>query len=271
MNLQRATRLLPCLLLGLFFLGVLPAAAQDDEVVTDRPDQSESTSIVGRGVFQLETGIGIERDESAFAVEEKVEWGSSLLRYGLSDRFELRLAFAAHTSSSYETATEKFESDGLADPELGFKLRLKEGDGLAPAIALLVATTLPVGDDELTSDRYDPTLRLAFDHDLTDTLGLGWNVGVYRESGYGPDGEDHEDFALYSASLGVSIDERWGTFYELFGTIALGDEADDAHSFDTGITYMVNDNLQVDIAAGVGINGEAPDTFVGLGISWRSH
>lgn len=265
MNPQRATRLPLLLLLTSLPACVLPAAAQD-EVVTDRPDQSESTSIVGRGIFQLETGIGLERDENSLANDETLEWGGSLLRYGLSDRFELRLAFTAHTVVSSETSARKFESQGFADPELGFKLRLREGDGLSPAIAFLAATTLPIGEDELSSDRFDPTVRLAFDHDLSDTLGLGWNVGYSRES----DGGDHQDYALYSASLGVDIDDRWGTFYELFGTVAVGGEADDAHSFDTGITYLVNDNLQLDIAAGVGLNGEAPDTFVGLGVSWRS-
>lgn len=263
MNPLRATRLLPWLLLA----SVLPATAQTEEMVTDRPDQSESTSVVGRGTFQLETGIALERDENALANDELLEWGSSLLRYGLSDRFELRLGFTGHTVASSETTAGKFESKGFADLDVGFKLRLRDGDGRAPAIALLASTTVPVGDDELTSDRYDPTVRLAFDHDLADTLGLGWNIGATRES----DGAgDHQDFAIYSASLGVDIGDRWGTFYELFGSVALGGEAADAHSFDTGLTYMVNDNLQLDIAAGIGISGEAPDTFVGLGISWRS-
>ena len=266
MNPRRTLPLLPLLLLAVLLLPALPLYAQD-EMITDRPDQSESTAIVGRHVFQLETGIDFSRDESPFGNEENLDLGGSLLRWGYSDRLELRFAFTAYSRSTFETATFESRSSGLADPELGLKWRLRDGDGYSPALALLASTTLPVGDDELTSDEFDPTVRLAADHDLSDTMGLGWNVGYSRESdGAGGD----QGYALYSASLGVDIDDTWGVFYELFGHVAL-DEDEDNHSFDTGITYMASDNFQVDIYAGVGINGEAPDTFIGMGVSWRSN
>jgi hypothetical protein len=258
---------LPLLLLPLLILApALPLYAQD-EMVTDRPDQSESTAVVGRHVFQLETGVDFSRDESPAGNQEDLALGGSLLRWGFSDRLEFRFAFTAYSRSTFETADFESRASGLYDPELGFKVRLRDGDGYSPALAILASTTLPVGDDELTSDEFDPTVRLAADHELSDTMGLGWNVGYSRES----DGEGGEEgYAIYSASLGVDVDDTWGVYYELFGHIAL-DEDDDNHSFDTGITYMASDNFQIDLYAGVGINGEAPDTFIGLGVSWRSN
>ncbi len=69
--------------------------------------------------------------------------------------------------------------------------------------------------------------------------------------------------------MGVSVDDRWGTFYELFGTVALGGGGVDSHSFDTGITCLLNDDLQLDVYAGVGLNDDAPDGFAGIGLAWR--
>lgn len=264
MSPHRAPRSLAFLALALLAGAAAPLFAQEeDEMVTDRPDQSESTTIVGRGVFQLETGFSFERDESPGLVEENTELFGSLIRWGLSDSVELRFAFAAYTRERVQLVDLDESAKGFGDPELGVKWRFREGDGTSPAIALIAATTLPVGDGDLSTDEFDPTVRIAFDHDFSDTLSLGWNVGYTR------DGYEEQDYALYSASFGVAADDRWGTFYEIFGTIALGGDADDAHSFDTGITLMLNDDLQADVWAGMGINDEAPDAFVGLGLSWR--
>lgn len=264
MKLHPASLLLPSLL----FVWAWPAQGQD-EMITDRPDQSESTAIVGRGVFQLETGITIERDESALVVQENREWAGSLLRWGLSERFELRFGFTGYTEAVTEVADGKTTASGLGDAELGFKLRLRDGQGRSPAIAFLAATTLPVGEEGLSSERYDPTVRFAFDHELGDALGLGWNVGYRRESAPGPAGVEHQDYVLYSASLGISAGERWGTYFELFGDVAAGGSGEDSHSFDTGITYLLTPDLQLDLEAGLGLNGAAPDTFFGFGVSWR--
>ena len=42
-----------------------------------------------------------------------------------------------------------------------------------------------------------------------------------------------------------------------------------AHSFDTGLTYMLTDNLQLDGAVGFGLSDEADDWFMTFGVSYR--
>ena len=71
--------------LFLLALAVLcvPAIAAPPELVTDRPDATESTETVPRGWFQAELGVG---DEDLGEV-----LGTGLLRIGLADRVELRL------------------------------------------------------------------------------------------------------------------------------------------------------------------------------------
>ncbi len=67
-------------------------------MVTDRPDQSEATAVVGRGVFRLETGFDFERDESPGVVEENTELASAPCCAGaFRTSVELRFAFSAYT------------------------------------------------------------------------------------------------------------------------------------------------------------------------------
>ncbi|MEO7795261.1 MAG: transporter, partial [Thermoanaerobaculia bacterium] len=137
-------------------------------------------------------------------------------------------------------------------------------------LALLVHTTLPVGSDELGSPRADPSVRLMGSHDLLQRVGLGWNV-AYEASSF----EDAERVRhtlsrfLYTGTLGFSLAPRWGAFIELFGDLPASDSAPAAHTFDGGVTFLATPALQLDFAAGVGLNDAAPDWFVGAGLSLR--
>ena len=62
--------------------------------------------------------------------------------------------------------------------------------------------------------------------------------------------------------------DRLGGFVEYFGGVKTRGE-DDEHSVDGGFTWLVNDDLQLDLSAGVGLNHAAPDFFVSAGFAWR--
>ena len=56
---------------------------------------------------------------------------------------------------------------------------------------------------------------VAFAHELSPRLSLGYNVGAAWESS--ADQSDRDAFILYSLALGVGLTDRLGTFLELFG------------------------------------------------------
>src|SRR6187455_1915995 len=71
-----------------------PGTAQDSpDLVTDRPDQTESAVVLPGGAFQAEFGTAFGHDTSDGVTTEVLEIPGTLLRYGLSPRFELRLAW----------------------------------------------------------------------------------------------------------------------------------------------------------------------------------
>ena len=67
--------------------------AQED-LLTDRPDQTESAIVIKPGFFQLEFGWTFTQDDEAGTETETVEVPGTLLRIGLMDRVELRLGFS---------------------------------------------------------------------------------------------------------------------------------------------------------------------------------
>ena len=87
------------------WLGVLacllaaPLAAQT-ELVTDRPDQTESAVVVPRGTVQIETGwLRTEEEDGPVEIETEELLGT-LVRVGLSDRVELRLGWSGGSTAS---------------------------------------------------------------------------------------------------------------------------------------------------------------------------
>jgi len=249
-----------------------PAAPQDGEpeLVTDRPDQTESTAIVPVGRVQIETGASIAGEESGEADEEATQLGATLVRLGLGRRFELRLGWEGWLEEEVTAGSRRDSVDGPGDAFAGFKVAMREGEGASPAIALLVHTSVPVGDAEFTTDRYDSSARVSVSHDLAGDIGLGWNVGVETSSAPDESGE-HPTLAtaIYTISAGFPAGERAGWFVEAFGEIGLSAPGGPANLVDAGLTYLVRPNLQLDVAAGAGLSEAATDWFAGVGISVR--
>ena len=88
-------------------------------------------------------------------------------------------------------------------------------------------------------------------------LGIGYNLG------YNYFGEEKGDFT-YSIALGVGINSKVGIYIEPYGEIANMDEF--IANFDTGLTYLANENLQFDFSFGTGINWKM--NYMSIGCSW---
>jgi hypothetical protein len=233
-------------LLRVFALLVLPLSlVAQIPMVTDRPDQTESTVTVPRGMLQFETGA--ERDHT-----EALTVGSTLLRYGLHPRFEARLGFGGYQRSG--------GISGVGDADVGFKLGLGR-EGALIDVAWLGAVSLPTGSDAFTTDQVDPSTRIALAMPINSRVSFGANAGVTWTAGRA-DG-------LYTAVLGFSLTDRLGMFAESFGSLPVSDGGVAAHLVDGGFTLGLTPTLQLDASGGVGISAGAADWFLGLGVSAR--
>ncbi|HEY7461476.1 MAG TPA: transporter [Gemmatimonadota bacterium] len=247
-------------------------AAEPPGMVTDRPDITESTSIVPRGWVQLETGEVLARESDASTL---LAGPSTLARIGVASRLELRLAWLGilHQDAEGDAEDPCAECDVTAagDGAVGIKLLLAERAGAIPDVALLPALTLPVGEEPFSTGRVDPALKLALAGDVTDGLGWGANLGAAWLSGEeGEEGEEEDGrrrFLSWSLSFGMDLGGPAGAFFEYFGEDPNGEPA--AHVLDAGLTWGLSPDAQLDASGGVGLDSGAPDWFIGAGVSVR--
>jgi len=250
-------------------LSIGPAVGQVPDLVTDRPDQTESSQTVPPGYVQMEYGwTHVEDDES---VDMKADsFPETLFRVGIVNDLELRLGFSGYVWEEIDApAAPSQRNDGAGDMELGIKYKLSDERGWRPQTALLAGTTLPTGARAFSNERLDPSLRLACSHTLSDTTGFGYNLaGIWQSEEDEAGDRDTKASLAYSVVLGTALSPRLGTFIEFFGEAPTG-EGKPANSIDGGFTYLLADNLQVDLLGGVALSEAADDWFFGAGIVWR--
>ena len=249
---------LPLLVAATIVAATSPATLAQ-ELVTDRPDQTESSATVPTGFWQVETGTLYEEAADG----DTVSAPTTLLRVGLDERLELRLGWDGWISASGDAP------DGIGDGELGAKLSLRPDAVPGPEVAILVGTSVPWGDSGLGSDRFDPAARLAVTHGIGDRASLAWNLGAEWQTEEEGTTRSTLSRALATVAVGFDLVEDLGAFVELFATTPLSASGDEELSFDAGVTWLLAPNLQLDAAAGFALSGPAPEQFLGVGITWR--
>jgi len=249
------------------FVATTAAIAQEskDEVgslITDRPDATESPSLVHKGFLQIETGgFYTESEENNIDIKETT-FNTTLLRYGLLDNLELRLGLdTRHTIFEIDGRETADDLNGTSPLLLGAKIGIAQENGWMPQIGLLGHLYLPF----TASSDYQPEstgmdFRFAFNHTLSDRSGLAYNLGARIEA------DDPELQYIYTIAYGYSLSNKIGTYIEIYGDFPEDSSAN--HLWDAGFTYLANDDLQFDLTFGSGFT-DGQDLLLSAGLSYR--
>ena len=102
---------------------------------------------------------------------------------------------------------------------------------------------------------------------ISDEKGIFPKTSFIGHLGAEWDGITPEATFIYTITTGYSFTDKLGSYIEFFGFAPEKDKAN--HSFDGGLTYLINNNFMLDLSSGIGITDNAPDHYVALGFSFR--
>jgi hypothetical protein len=232
-----------------FFLlwSVVTLAQSEGRIETDRPDQTECPFIVKKGFIQAEIGFNRSTSEYLFP--------TSLLKYGLSKRLELRYVSVLAQEPGQQT---RFQTEAL-----GFKWALFQPSGWKPRTSVIVHYNW----DHQNRDFSEKNLRghsigdvvFTMQNDFNERSGIGYNVGAELHSNGSLEG-------IYRVAPNVLIGKKGYAYVEVFGRFPASEFAD--HSFDAGFAYYVNEDLKLDVSAGQSFL-HPEDHYVAIGLSFR--
>lgn len=245
------------------------AVAQTDAVgdlVTDRPDFTESSRVVGRGIVQVESGTLLELDGAGDERSRTFTAPLVLMRLGVSRRLELRLSGDGDIVTASGRGPGRVTSRGGSDMEVGAKWVLLEREDSGFAMGIIPMLSLPIGSTLQSSGTYDPAVKLTWAKSLRRGFELSGNVNLSRLS----DTFGRYSEQAYSVSIGHDLVGDWGMYAEGFGFVTPSRDAGQAWTANAGVTHPIGSNAQFDVEAGRGLTAAAPDWFIGMGMAIRT-
>src|SRR4051794_5657264 len=159
-------------------------ARADEPLVTDRPDFVESSMVVDRGHWQLETSFASQLDKDAAGTRVRALTTPTLLRFGVRERLELRVETDGWTRVTTQPAgAAAARETGFSDVSLGVKWHQQDGDEAShrPSIAWLVHADIDSGSGAFRGQGVRPSLRMVAEWELPHDWSLGVMPGVFAD------------------------------------------------------------------------------------------
>ena len=235
------------------------ANAQDNQIhpmITDRPDATESPTVVPLGTLQIETGGAYKEFEDNGFKQTETVYNTTLLRYGLFKTMELRLGWDVQ-----KVENDFISETGLTPVLMGAKIGIVKENGLLPEIGFLGHIYHSFAAAEaFETENTGTDFRFSFAHTLSEKSALAYNLGMeWRD-------DNPEAAYVYTLSYGLSLSDKIGFYAELYGD--LPENSSPNHLWDAGFTYLIKPLIQFDATVGTGINTDQK-LLVSMGVSVR--
>lgn len=249
-------------LLIIALLGCARSYGQYNETIrTGRPGQSIGPFTVGKGIFQIQSGMDFFGSENKNeGMEGSGYLNNTVVRYGIAERFEIS-ALADYKVETVRVNGSEKELSGLAALDFGGRYQVLQGKGAIPTVGFQFRVRLPVLSEDYQIDNLAPRFVLVTGQKLSETFTLTTNWGGSWN------GNNSVGTGFYIVNLSFPIVGKLGGFVENYGDVTDGDFDT---RFDAGFAYLCNNDLQLDLLGGLGKNDGVNDYFVSMGVSWRT-
>ncbi len=267
------------LLFILAFTGFVEAQF-NETIRTGRPGQSINPFTTGKGVLQFQQGYVFDKSESKtepnrltfMNVLAENSTFENVIRYGIAERIEINAAIDYKWNYvKTDDSTFAVRQNYLNTLDIGGRMHISDQNAFWPNTALQVRLGMGQyfegGDFEVK----DVKVTGAFGWDLWENHGLTINlIPIINIDGI------ESSRMNYTLAYSWNFTDKWGVFIENYGTLYFDPIIN--NTFDTyldgGFSYLVNNNVQLDVLGGYGSNQISDGTtqksfFVGVGISWR--
>jgi hypothetical protein len=232
----------------------LAQTAKEQEIVTDRPDITESSLVVPAGTLVVESGFTWTRDHE----KRLVDLSESLVRFGLGNRTELRLVVPTY----FHNLGVRGGTSGFDDASVG----VKEQIGPLPGgidLAVIVAVSFPTGTSGVTTHGVDPVIKLPWSRELKH----GWSFGGMQSLFYQTEDGRRNPIWEPTFYLEREITKRSDGFVEYGGDFPHAGGSRQVIHF--GTAYRITPKQQIDFHFGFGLSSAAPKYFVAAGYSFQ--
>lgn len=239
------------------------------DMSTDRPDKTESPYTVDAGRIQIETDlVAYTRDEADGLRSKTWDVLPFNVKIGLTHDSDLQIVYGSFSRVRVEGADGVDDSEtGAGDLIIRYKRNIWGNDGGKTAFGVMPFVKIPTSTFDDANDDVEGGVIVPLAIDLGGGMGLGLmtEVDILRSESDG----GYEPTFINSATVSFELTSKLGLYTEVYVERSAEDGANTVVTLDTGLTYAVTDNLQLDTGINVGVTDAADDINVFAGLSQR--
>jgi hypothetical protein len=226
----------------------------NSEIVTDRPDVTNSSVVVPLSALQSENGVDLISGKGA----QVLTGTNSRLRLGVSSCFEVLVDLPAYSALLGGPADSGLS---IVIPALKWQISPVPGKFDLSAVA---GVGLPIGGSVISGPGVQPYLQFPWSVELSER----WSISGMVTALFKPSSPDDKMSTEHTFALEREIGERGFVFVEYVSDHS--SNTGESRQINSGAGYRVTPTQQVDFHFALGINREAPDFVVGIGYSVRT-
>jgi len=225
----------------------MQAHAAVEPIDTEGPDFTDSARVVPKGRFQAEVSPTWSRGRG----EEGTTLSTpTLLRYGLSEHWEVRVA--------PEGCVREGNARGMGDTAIGVKWQaFKAGEESAlPSLGWILHLELPTGAQSVRGHGVRPSMHATLSWDLPHE----WDVGAMPGVEVDDDESGHRfTYGVFGLVAGKHLTENLRVYGEFSGErLTSSHHGGSVAEWDTGASYLLGTETLLGFRAGVGVNHRSP-------------
>ena len=247
----------PIVILIILAVPVLLKAQYSETISTDRPGQAIGTTGVGKSVVQVQTGLNTNWININDNYKSRTLLSNTVVRFGLLEWLELNGAFNWQ-DDKVEMGAESTNVSGVSSTEIGTRMNILGNKGAVPAIGFQASLLLKAQSADYKRDKLGSKFMVTTGNSINDWLSVATNLGITW------DGNGNDPQSLYVLNFGFAITDKIGAIAEVYGSFNEFDA-----NYDAGISYLVSNNVLLDLTAGWQGDSDVSNWFIDAGISFR--
>jgi hypothetical protein len=242
----------------LVYHSIIPAKADScpsikDEIITDRPDVTNSSIVIPAGSLQIENGV----NSSSRDGDRVIDGTNSRLRFGIANCLEFLV-----DAPTYFANFRGPRNSGFSDVAPALKWQISPVPGKVELSAVF-GVALPTGSLSIAGPGAQPYLQFPWSWELRNGWGLS---GMFTEF-FRPSDPISKRLTETTFVIEKQVTERTSLFAEYVGDYP--ESGSPAQFLNSGGLYRFSPNQQLDFHVALGLNHNAPSYIVGVGYSVR--
>jgi hypothetical protein len=234
---------------------------------TDRPDKTETPFTVDAGRFTMEADLFVyakDIDRPNDITTESYNYFVPNFKVGLTNHVDLQVIPEVYNVVRTRTGNQAAQSvSGFGDTTVRVKVNFWGNDGGNTALGMMPFIKIPTSQNGIGNGSVEGGIIFPFAVKLSDT----WDVGMQTELDLNANGGGSSNVGFVNTvSFGHELSDKWSTYFEIYTNTKA--ERGFAATFDTGLKYLLAENVQLDAGVNIGLTeaAEAIQPFLGLSI-----